>query len=153
MWHILLLCCSFALINTLTVGFQLMKPSGVHCSARMTILGMSALNESPMELCEENAALVIEEVKAELGTIFGYDQGSRNVGITGAIALVEVDGPSIIVSLSGRFWHATDTVMLRVESFIKQRIPEVISVTLDEAASDIQDDNRLNTEPGGRKLY
>ena len=114
---------------------------------------MSALNESPMELCEENAALVIEEVKAELGTIFGYDQGSRNVGITGAIALVEVDGPSIIVSLSGRFWHATDTVMLRVESFIKQRIPEVISVTLDEAASDIQDDNRLNTEPGGRKLY
>lgn len=117
------------------------------------LVEMSALNESPMELCEENAILVIEEVKAELGTIFGYDQGSRNVGITGAIELVEVDGPSIIVSLSGRFWHATDTVMLRVESFIKQRIPEVISVTLDEKASDIQDDNRLNTEPGGRKLY
>ena len=114
---------------------------------------MSALNESPMELCEENAALVIEEVKAELGTIFGYDQGSKNVGITGAIELVEVDGPTIIVSLSGRFWHATDTVMLRVESFVKQRIPEVISVILDESKSDIKDDNRLNTEPGGRKLY
>ena len=41
-----------------------------------TSLRMSALNESPMELCEENAVLVIEEVRNELGTIFGYDQGS-----------------------------------------------------------------------------
>jgi hypothetical protein len=128
--------------------FQQWRPS-----QKVPCLGMSALNESPMELCEENAVLVIEEVKAELGTIFGYDQGSKNVGITGAIELVEVDGPTIIVSLSGRFWHATDTVMLRVESFVKQRIPEVISVILDESKSDIKDDNRLNTEPGGRKLY
>ena len=144
-----------AVMSTSITAFQLRKSINSHnYSLRNTIIiSMSALNQSPMELCEENAILVIEEVRNELGTIFGYDQGSKNVGITGAIELVEVDGPSIIVSLSGRFWHATDTVMLRVESFIKQRIPEVISVTLDEAASDIKDDNRLNTEPGGRKLY
>ena len=155
MSHILLLCSILALMTTSVAGFQRTKFNlGRHtCNHRGVSLQMSALNESPMELCEENAILVIEEVKAELGTIFGYDQGSRNVGITGAIELVEVDGPSIIVSLSGRFWHATDTVMLRVESFIKQRIPEVISVTLDESKSDIKDDNRLNTEPGGKKLY
>ena len=47
----------------------------------------------------------------------------------------------------GRFWHATDTVMMRVESFIKQRIPEVIEVSLDINASTIVDDNRLNTDP------
>ena len=146
---------SLAMMCLSITAFQLRKSSNSHnYSLRNTIIiSMSALNQSPMELCEENAILVIEEVRNELGTIFGYDQGSKNVGITGAIELVEVDGPSIIVSLSGRFWHATDTVMLRVESFIKQRIPEVISVTLDEAASDIKDDNRLNTEPGGRKLY
>jgi hypothetical protein len=40
-------------------------------------------------------------------------------------------------------------VMMRVESFVKQRIPEVISVTLDLEKSSIQDDNRLNTG----KLY
>ena len=155
MSHIFLLCSILALMTTSVAGFQRTKFSfgRYTCNQRSVSLQMSALNESPMELCEENAILVIEEVKAELGTIFGYDQGSRNVGITGAIELVEVDGPSIIVSLSGRFWHATDTVMLRVESFIKQRIPEVISVTLDEAKSDIKDDNRLNTEPGGKKLY
>jgi hypothetical protein len=110
---------------------------------------MGALNSSPMELCEENAVLVIEEVRAELGTIFGYDAGSRSAGITGEIELVELDGPTMVVKLSGRFWHATDTVMMRVESFVKQRIPEVISVTLDLEKSSIQDDNRLNTG----KLY
>ena len=151
----LLFVVVLAVMSTSITAFQLSKSSNSHkYSLRNTMtISMSALNQSPMELCEENAILVIEEVRNELGTIFGYDQGSKNVGITGAIELVEVDGPSIIVSLSGRFWHATDTVMLRVESFIKQRIPEVISVTLDEAASDIKDDNRLNTEPGGRKLY
>ena len=151
----LLFIVVLAVMSTSITAFQLSKSSNSHkYSLRNTMtISMSALNQSPMELCEENAILVIEEVRNELGTIFGYDQGSKNVGITGAIELVEVDGPSIIVSLSGRFWHATDTVMLRVESFIKQRIPEVISVTLDEAASDIKDDNRLNTEPGGRKLY
>jgi len=28
-------------------------------------------------------SIVMEEVKEELGTIFGYDRGSREVGITG----------------------------------------------------------------------
>jgi hypothetical protein len=107
-------------------------------------LGMSLLDE-PMELCEENAELVIQEVRDELGTIFGYDKGSREVGITGEIELVEIDGPTVIVALNGRFWHATDTVMMRVSSYVMQRIPEVIDVVLSIEDSTIQDDNRLNT--------
>jgi hypothetical protein len=62
-------------------------------------LYMGALNSSPMELCQENAELVIDEVRKELGTIFGYDEGSRSAGITGKIDLVEVDGPSIVIKL------------------------------------------------------
>jgi hypothetical protein len=107
----------------------------------------------PLELCEENAILVVDEIKRELGTIFGYDAKSREVGITGEIEYVECDGPSISVALSGRFWHATDTVMLRVESYVKNRIPEVVEVTLDMAKSSIQDDNRLNTDGGPARLY
>jgi hypothetical protein len=116
----------------------------------------AALNREPLELCDESADQVIEEIRSELGTIFGYDQGSRDVGITGWIELVEVDGPTVSVRLGGRFWHATDTVMLRVESFIKIRIPEVIEVLLDMSTSEIQDDNRLNTTPediAAKKLY
>ena len=115
--------------------------------------GRAALDSEPLELCQENAELVIEEVRRELGTIFGYDPASRAVGISGQIELVEVDGPTISVSLSGRFWHATDTVMLRVSSFVRTRIPEVFDVVLDMQKSDIKDDNRLNTEQGGKKLY
>mgnify|MGYP001501527244 CR=1 FL=1 len=63
-----------------------------------------------MELDEENAEKVIEEVRNELGTIFGYDKGSREAGITGEIELLEVDGPILKIALKGRFWHATDTV-------------------------------------------
>ena len=85
---------------------------------------------------------------------------------------MEVDGPTIVVSLKGlhkyihilidkasfslyvgRFWHATDTVMLRVESFIRQRLPEVIEVRLDTALSQIVDDNRLNSSGGPKKLF
>ena len=44
-----------------------------------------------------------------------------------------------------RFWHATDTVMLRVSSFVRQRIPEVVEVTLSSELSSIVDDNRLNS--------
>ena len=115
-------------------------------------LHIRPLDDSPLELCDENALIVIDEVRKELGTIFGYDKASQAVGITGKIELVEIDGPTIYVSLSGRFWHATDTVMLRVSSFIKNRIPEVIDVVLDTKSSSIVDDNRLNTD-GGKKLF
>lgn len=48
-------------------------------------LAMGALNQPPLELCEENAELVMEEVRRELGTIFGYDDKSKEVGITGEL--------------------------------------------------------------------
>lgn len=43
--------------------------------------------------------------------------------------------------------------MMRVESFVKQRIPEIINVELDVAKSNIVDDNRLNTGDGPKKLF
>jgi len=107
------------------------------------------LDDLPLELCDESAEQVINEVRSELGTIFGYDPASQNVGISGKIELIEIDGPTIKVALNGRFWHATDTVMLRVKSFIQNRIPEVIDVILDMEKSNIVDDNRL----GNNKLY
>ena len=107
------------------------------------------LDDLPLELCDENAEQVMDEVRSELGTIFGYDPASQAVGISGKIELIEIDGPTIKVALNGRFWHATDTVMLRVKSFIQNRIPEVIDVVLDIDKSNIIDDNRL----GNNKLY
>ena len=59
------------------------------------------LSDPPLELCEENVDRVLDQVRQELGTIFGYDAKSRDVGITGAIDLVEIDGPTIVVRLTG----------------------------------------------------
>lgn len=43
---------------------------------------------------------------------------------------------------------------MRVESFVKQRIPEVLEVVLDHENSKIVDDNRLNTDSSGpKKLF
>jgi hypothetical protein len=47
---------------------------------------------------------------------------------------------------SGRFWHATDTVMERVGNYMTKRIPEIVSVQLDLYQSSIVDDNRLNSK-------
>ena len=88
-----------------------------------------------------------------MGTIFGYDPKSREVGITGEIELVDIDGPTVSIALKGRFWHATDTVMLRVTSYMMQRIPEIIDVELDMDSSDIIDDNRLNDDGGPARLH
>eukprot|EP01039_Chlorochromonas_danica_P004736 gene4737-5186_t len=82
----------------------------------------------------------------ELGAVFGYEERSKEVGITGTIDLVELDGPNVMISLHGRFWHATDTVVARVDSFVRQRIPEVVAVLLDRSKSQIIDDNQLNSE-------
>ncbi len=76
--------------------------------------------------------------------------------LLGEINYEDIDGGNVIVSLKGRFWHATDTVMMRVESFLKQRIPEIIEVVLDKDKSIIIDDNRLNTEgmaKSSKKLF
>ena len=135
-------------------SFECTRIRRVDVSGRMISRWMGGGLDSgeSLELCEENAILVVEEMRRELGTIFGYDPKSREAGITGEIEFIECDGPSFSVSLSGRFWHATDTVMMRVESYVKKRIPEVMEVTLDMNKSNIQDDNRLNTD-GGKRLF
>mmetsp|Transcript_28423 Transcript_28423/g.62950 ORF Transcript_28423/g.62950 Transcript_28423/m.62950 type:complete len:129 (-) Transcript_28423:384-770(-) len=67
----------------ISVAYAFAEPRLSGLSRDRHTLWMGALNEPPLELCEENAEIVIEEVRQELGTIFGYDQGSRDVGITG----------------------------------------------------------------------
>jgi hypothetical protein len=43
------------------------------------------LQAACLELSEENVQLVLDEMRFELGTIFGYNVQSKEVGITGEI--------------------------------------------------------------------
>ncbi|KAK7337299.1 hypothetical protein VNO77_17865 [Canavalia gladiata] len=89
----------------------------------------------PLDLTENNVRQVLEEARKELGQIF-----DTSVGITGVVELAELDGPFVKISLKGRFWHKRSTVLARVANYLKNRIPEILEV-------DVEDEKQLDDSP------
>ncbi|KAE9590798.1 hypothetical protein Lal_00023378 [Lupinus albus] len=89
----------------------------------------------PLDLTENNVRQVLVDAREELGQIF-----DTSVGMTGKVELVELDGPFVKISLKGRFWHKRSTVLARVANYMKQRIPEILEV-------DIEDEKQLDDSP------
>ena len=92
-------------------------------------------------LSEENVELVLEECKETIGSMFGNSAENRGVGITGDVDLVELDGPTVILALRGRFWHKRDMVLARVGAFLQERIPEIISVEVSDESMLLEENN------------
>jgi hypothetical protein len=90
------------------------------------------MNEEPLILTEENAEMVLQQAREELGTMFGYLDENKAVGITGEVDLVAVEGISIIVRLRNRFWHDKRMVLARVSKYLTDRIPEAMVEIEDE---------------------
>ncbi|XVF38093.1 hypothetical protein REPUB_Repub20aG0068300 [Reevesia pubescens] len=89
----------------------------------------------PLDLTEENIELVLADAQVELAQLF-----DTSVGITGQVELAELDGPFVKISLKGRFWHKRSTVVARLGNYLKQRIPEILEV-------DIEDEKQLDDSP------
>ncbi|GMI93028.1 hypothetical protein HRI_002972000 [Hibiscus trionum] len=89
----------------------------------------------PLDLTEENIELVLADARVELGQIF-----DTSVGMTGQVELSELDGPFVKISLKGRFWHKRSMVVARVGNYLKQRIPEILEV-------EIEDEKQLDDSP------
>jgi|UPI000581A226 hypothetical protein len=87
---------------------------------------------SQLELTEETVLGVLSACRGELGTLFGYSAENRGVGITGGVDYVDLDGPSVILSLKGRFWHQRTAVLERVGNYLQQRIPEIVDVQVED---------------------
>mmetsp|Transcript_9235 Transcript_9235/g.17378 ORF Transcript_9235/g.17378 Transcript_9235/m.17378 type:complete len:255 (+) Transcript_9235:650-1414(+) len=99
---------------------------------------------SILPLTEENVQGVLAACRQEIGTMFGYSAENRGVGITGGVDFVDLDGPTVILKLHGRFWHQRTTVLERVGKYLQARIPEIVDCTVedpweltDEANNDI----------------
>ena len=54
----------------------------------------------------------------------------NRIGITGDLTLHGLDGPVVVVSLSGRFWHKRETVLRNCEVYLTRAIPEVFEVAV-----------------------
>jgi len=87
---------------------------------------------SVLDLTEENILGLLAACREEIGTMFGYSEENRGVGITGGVDYVDLDGPTIILRLKGRFWHERTTVLARVGAYLMGRIPEIVDVVIED---------------------
>ena len=115
-------------------GFYFHRPSVIQSR-----LVRSAAEE--LYLSEENVETVLAECKETIGSMFGNSAENRGVGITGDVELVELDGPTVLLGLRGRFWHKRETVLARVGAFLQERIPEIVSVEVSDESMLLESNN------------
>ncbi|CAM0951939.1 unnamed protein product [Alopecurus aequalis] len=99
------------------------------CRARASTITAS------LDLTEDNVRQAIEDAKAELAQLF-----DSSVGMTGQVDLAELDGPFVKLRLKGKFWHTRATVVARIGNYLKNRIPEILDV-------EIEDESQLDDSP------
>jgi len=107
-----------------------------------------------MHLDEENVLSCLDEfVESDYGTtMFGCHSRAASIGITGAIDFVEISGPEVTLSLSGRFWHKRSTVLGRAAMWLNARIPEITDVVVADF-EDLKDFEEIIDEDSGEVLF
>lgn len=85
---------------------------------------------SKLDLDEDTVLGLLSACRSELGTLFGYTEENRGVGITGSFEFVEIDAGTVVLSLAGRYWHQRTAVLDRIANYLQQRIPEILEVTV-----------------------
>ena len=107
-----------------------------------------------LPLTEENVILCLEEfVDSDYGmTMFGCHDLPASYGITGTIEFVEVDGPEVVLSLAGQFWHRRETVLGRAAMWLNARMPEITDVNVADP-EELEDFEEVVDELSGEVLY
>jgi hypothetical protein len=83
---------------------------------------------------EENVQDCLDEfIQSDSGhTMFGCHDAPFSIGITGELSFVELEGPHVILSLRGSFWHRRETILQRAAVWLNARMPEVTHVTVED---------------------
>uniref|UniRef100_A0A7S0JE06 Uncharacterized protein n=1 Tax=Calcidiscus leptoporus TaxID=127549 RepID=A0A7S0JE06_9EUKA len=93
--------------------------------------------------------------------MFGRHSACAAIGISGSIALRELDGPVAVLTLSGRFWHRRATVLRNAKAWLRRRWPElsdaqvadpddVLDVIFDDETGEVLEDRRAPDHDGNR---
>lgn len=97
-----------------------------------------------MYLDEENIEQCLEEfIDSDYGQqMFGCHERPASIGVTGSLSFVEMCGPEVTLSLSGKFWHRRETVLGRAAMWLNARIPEITDVMVadPEELNDFEDE-------------
>lgn len=96
-----------------------------------------------MPLDEQNVQSCLEDfIDSDYGkTMFGKHDLPASYGITGELEFVELHGPQVILSLSGKFWHRRETVLGRAAMWLNACMPEITCVNVEdpEELQDVKD--------------
>lgn len=100
------------------------------------------LDEEMVEICLE------EFVMSDYGeTMFGCHSKPASVGITGKISLDYCEGPSVVLSLHGSFWHRRSTVLGRAAIWLNAKMPEISEVRT-KLQMDLEDEDEIMDDMG-----
>ncbi|KAL7428970.1 hypothetical protein ACHAXM_003208 [Skeletonema potamos] len=108
-----------------------------------------------LPFCDEEAVeqCLEELMDSEYGkTMFGRHDMAANVGITGTLELISLEGPEATLALIGKFWHRRETVLGKAAMYLNARIPEITSITV-ASAEDLNDFEEVTDEFTGEILY
>ncbi|KAK1439718.1 hypothetical protein QVD17_05538 [Tagetes erecta] len=126
-------------VNSVTSYLQLQHSSSLPMQIRATrpssITRRFTKISASLDLTEDNVKLVLDDARSKFSHLF-----DTSVGMTGVAELAEVDGPFVKIRLKGRFWHERSLVLARLGNYLKERIPEILEV-------DIEDEKQLDDSP------
>jgi hypothetical protein len=99
---------------------------------------------------EETVQMCLDElISSKFGEqMFGIHDAPASIGITGEIALEEVAGPEVFLTLSGKFWHTRSHVLGRAAMYLNARIPEIMSVSVLERDNLMDEEELVDEETG-----
>jgi hypothetical protein len=166
----------FMLLATIICGAQswILPPSKPHhfdppqCSSHCTItsrkISLQLANiyddwrsdavVDTLPLDEDNVRMCLAEfVESDYGQqMFGCHDLPASYGITGSIDFVEIDGPEVILTLDGAFWHRRATVLGRAAMWLNARMPEITDVNVADP-SELDDFEEIIDDMSGEVIF
>jgi len=107
-----------------------------------------------MPLDEDNVRSCLDDfIQSDYGKqMFGCHEHPASVGITGELEFVEINGPIVVLSLKGEFWHRRETVLGRAAMWLNACMPEIVEVNVADM-DELKDFEDIIDEYTGEVLY